>query len=91
MSAERQVGTPADPDQTGTLPTKVADDPTVALIAALDRLRATDELRSVEAELMRAMRGIRHYQDESRHGVPVIDDPASPEPPPSALPPGQVG
>lgn len=54
-------------------------DPTAVLVEALDRLRATAELRPVEEELMRAMRGARHYQEESRHGLPVIPDPEAQE------------
>ena len=66
--------------------TSVPDDPPSALIQALDRLRATQELRPVETELVRALRGARHYQEESRHDLPIIDDPEQDE-----LPPDQVG
>lgn len=63
-----------------------AADPTAALVEALDRLRATAELCPVEVELMRAMRGARIYQEESRHGLPVIPDPEAPPP----APPGEA-
>ncbi len=66
-----------------------ADDPTTLLIQALDRLRATHELRPVDQEVVRALRGARVYQDESRHDLPVLDDPASEHH--DGLPPDQVG
>lgn len=62
---------------------------TSPLIQALDRLRATQELRPVEAELVRTLRGVRHYQDESRHDLPLLDDPATDDH--DHLPPDQVG
>jgi hypothetical protein len=64
-----------DPGQPSAPP---ADDPTTTLVQALDRLRATAELRPAETEVVRAMRGVRHYQEESRHGLPVISDPDHP-------------
>jgi hypothetical protein len=67
----------------------VADEPTSPLIQALDRLRATQELRPVETELVRALRGVRHYQEESRHDLPLLDDPARVDQ--DHLPPDQVG
>ncbi len=84
---ERKPGTPpalveaTDPAST--------DDPTSLLIQALDRLRATQELRPVETELVRALRGARYYQDESHHDLPVLDDPGENDL--EGLPPDQVG
>ena len=69
--------------------TSVAPEPTPPLIQALDRLRATQELRPVESDLVRALRGARHYQEESRHDLPLLDDPAAGEH--EQLPPDQVG
>jgi hypothetical protein len=63
-------------------------DPTTPLIQALDRLRATQELRPVETELVRALRGARHYQDESRHDLPILRDLGLGQ---DHLPPDQVG
>ncbi len=60
-------------------------DPTASLIQALDRLRATAELRPADVEVVRMLRGVRHYQEESRHGLPVVADSAGPALP--ALPP----
>ena len=84
---ERKPGTPA------TLPESsdpgLADDPTSLLIQALDRLRATQELRPVETELVRALRGARYYQDESHHDLPVLDTPGEVDL--DELPPDQVG
>jgi hypothetical protein len=80
---ERKPGTPAESDSTaGPLP---PEDPTTTLIQALDRLRATQELRPVETELIRALRGARYYQDESRHDLPTLADAQD------GLPPDQVG
>jgi hypothetical protein len=90
MHVSRPDGVEVPDDGAASASAQGPADPTAALIAALDRLRATDELRSVETELMRAM-GARHYQEESRHGLPVIADPSAPAPPPNALPPDQVG
>jgi hypothetical protein len=64
------------------------------LIQALDRLRATHELRPVDQELVRALRGARVYQDESRHDLPILDDPAGDDAEPDGhqgLPPDQIG
>lgn len=87
----RKPGAPAEPKVEPDAPVTAAeapspDDPTAALIQALDRLRATHELRPVETELARALRGVRHYQEESRHDLPIIDDPDQ-----DGLPPDQVG
>lgn len=79
---------PAAAQPSPETPPAVADDPTSPLIQALDRLRATHELRPVEAELVRALRGAKHYQDESRHDLPILDDPGSDH---DQLPPDQVG
>jgi hypothetical protein len=49
-------------------------DPTRALIEALDRLRATGEPRPSEEAVLRALRGARHYQDESRYGLKALSD-----------------
>lgn len=89
----RKPGTPAEPKVEPETPSAAAeapapDDPTAALIQALDRLRATHELRPVETEVVRALRGVRHYQEESRHDLPIIDDPERAE---HDLPPDQVG
>ena len=62
-----------------------AEDPTAALIEALDRLRATATVRPADVEVVRMLRGMRHYQEESRHGVPVGDDGSAAVPP--TLPP----
>lgn len=67
----------------------VGDDPTSALVQALDRLRATAAVRPADDEMVRMVRGMRHYQEESRHGLPVISDgdtavPASMPPVPPA-------
>lgn len=70
-------------------PAPHVDDPTAPLIQALDRLRATQELRPVESELVRALRGVKYYQEESRHDLPVLDDPAADDH--DHLPPDQVG
>ncbi len=64
-------------------------DPTTVLIQALDRLRATQELGPVETELVRALRGARYYQEESRHDLPVLRDPGDPGE--DGLPPDQLG
>lgn len=83
---EAKTGVPAvAPDA----PPPPIEDPTAPLIQALDRLRATQELRPVESELVRALRGARHYQEESRHDLPVLDDPAGDDH--EHLPPDQVG
>lgn len=80
---EAQAQVPTSPEASTVAP----GDPTTPLIQALDRLRATQELRPVETELVRAMRGARHYQEESRHDLPILDDPGTDE----QLPPDQVG
>lgn len=74
---------------TADAPPTPIEDPTAPLIQALDRLRATQELRPVEHELVRALRGARHYQEESRHDLPVLDDPEADDR--ERLPPDQVG
>ncbi|HEX3132805.1 MAG TPA: hypothetical protein VHX44_04390, partial [Planctomycetota bacterium] len=62
-----------------------------------DRLRVIQELRPVETELVRALRGARYYQEESRHDLPILGDPDVDlaEDPEQAerdgLPPDQVG
>jgi hypothetical protein len=57
-------------------------------VEALDRLRATDTVLPVEADLARHLRGTRYYQEESRHGLPIIPDPDGPaELPPTTTPP----
>ena len=78
-----------EPEAVAASDVPVAPDPTAALIQALDRLRATHELRPVETELVRALRGARYYQEESRHDLPLIDDPGQAAP--DELPPDQVG
>jgi len=93
MPRPRKPGTAAEPKTEPETSSSTAavvpapDDPTAVLIQALDRLRATHELRPVETELVRALRGVRHYQEESRHDLPVIDDPKRS----GGLPPDQVG
>ena len=82
---ERKPGTPPPTEELVDAP---VDDPTTALVQALDRLRATHELQPAEAELVRAMRGMRYYQEESRHDLPIIDDPGTSD---GALPPDQIG
>ena len=82
---ERKPGTPPPPEALADPP---ADDPTTALVQALDRLRATHELRPAETELVRAMRGMRYYQEESRHDLPSLDDPEASD---GSLPPDQIG
>ncbi len=49
-------------------------DPTSALVQALDRLRTTATVRPADDAMVRMLRGMRHYQEESRHGLPVIGD-----------------
>ncbi len=87
----RKPGTPAEakPEPEASNAAAVVpplDDPTATLIQALDRLRATHELRPVETELARMLRGVRHYKEESSHDLPVIDDPER-----DGLPPDQIG
>lgn len=43
-----------------------SQDPTAPLVEALDRLRATDELRPADAQMVRLLRGAKYYQEESR-------------------------
>ena len=84
---ERKSATPpTQPDDADPAP---LNDPTTVLIQALDRLRATQELRPVETELVRALRGARYYQDESHHDLPTLDDPTPIDQ--DGLPPDQVG
>lgn len=84
---ERKPGTqPTTPEIAESAP---AEDPTARLIQALDRLRATQELRPVETELVRALRGARYYQDESHHDLTVLED--VPQVDLDGLPPDQVG
>jgi hypothetical protein len=64
---------------------EAAPESTAPLIQALDRLRATAELRPADVEVVRMLRGMRHYQEESRHGGPVVADGAAPALP--SLPP----
>jgi hypothetical protein len=69
--------------QPGLVPPEAApsqDDPTASLVEVLDRLRATEGPLPVETELARHLRGARYYQEESRHGLPVIDEAATPPP-----------
>jgi hypothetical protein len=77
----QDVDAPASPPP-GSPPTPAAsqDDPTSMLVEALDRLRATDAQQPVDAELARHLRGARYYQEESRHGLPVIADAEPPRP-----------
>ena len=82
---ERKPGTPTSAEE---LAEPSANDPTTALVQALDRLRATHELRPAETELVRAMRGMRYYQEESRLDVPSLDDPKASD---GSLPPDQIG
>ena len=63
---------PADAPVEG--PEVVAEDPTASLIQALDRLRATATVRPADVEVVRMLRGMRHYQEESRHGSPESGD-----------------
>jgi predicted component of type VI protein secretion system len=63
------------------------DDPASSLVEALDRLRATEAPQAAEVELARHLRGARYYQEESRHGLPVVGEP--PSAPPEA--PGAPG
>lgn len=92
---ERKASAPPEPPE--AQPEPAAADPTSALVQALDRLRATQELRPVETELVRALRGARYYQEESRHDLPILSDPEAdladePEQPErDELPPDQVG
>ena len=92
---ERKAGAPPEPPEASPEPAPA--DPTSALVQALDRLRATQELRPVETELVRALRGARYYQDESRHDLPILADPEldlAEDPEQSerdGLPPDQVG
>jgi hypothetical protein len=44
----------------------------------------------VEIELARHLRGTRYYQEESRHGLPVIPDSDQPEAAPP-VPPAPLG
>ncbi len=69
------------PLPSGLLPPALdEDEPTSALVEALDRLRATEGQLPVEAELARHLRGARYYQEESRHGLPVIGEAETPPP-----------
>jgi len=77
------------PDQPESAPAPATPETTSVLIQALDRLRATQELCPVETELVRALRGARYYQEESRHDLPILDDPEQAEH--DELPPDQVG
>jgi hypothetical protein len=75
-------GTPppgGDDDVAESLP-----DPTRSLVEALDRLRATEEPRPSETAVIRALRGAKYYQEESRFGLKALSD----EPP--AEDPGSV-
>jgi hypothetical protein len=83
----RKPGAAAEPAE--VQPEPPAPDATNALVQALDRLRATQELRPVETELVRALRGARFYQEESRHDLPIIED-SEPEDH-DGLPPDQIG
>lgn len=59
-----------------------AEDLAAPLIQALDRLRATHEVRPVDRELLRTLRGLRAYQDDQQHAG---------EPSPPGLPRDQIG
>ncbi|MBA3937488.1 MAG: hypothetical protein H0X38_08500 [Planctomycetes bacterium] len=63
---------PADVPDVGV--EAAVEDPTSTLVQALDRLRATDAVRPADDAMVRMLRGMRHYQEESRHGLPVIGD-----------------
>jgi hypothetical protein len=75
-------GQPPRPPLPGAPPPAAAglEDPTSTLVEALDRLRATEGPLPVEAELARHLRGARYYQEESRHGLPVIGEVEDPPP-----------
>ena len=71
-------GSPAaSPDAPDAGPPAVPD----PLVQALDRLRATNELRPVDLEMARVLRGMREYAANTPTGGHPILPPADPIPP----------
>jgi hypothetical protein len=77
-------GTEIDGDESA--PTGTAEDPTISLVEALDRLRVISTPPAAESETARTLRGKRCYQDQrtSADPGPPSDEPSAPVPPPKS-------
>jgi len=75
--ADGQPGAAKAPTPVDAGPPAVPD----PLVQALDRLRATNELRPVDAELARLLRGKREYVANTPPGGQAILPPSDPGPP----------